>query len=192
LNDPAYQVQRNKELKERGDYGNLVPLTIGDKLADITGPIVNFVKGLFEQKNQSNQVSHPYSAMLATPFQQPSLYTGAFEKHAKGGILTRPHLGMVAEAGPEAVIPLSTRLRDRSLSIWEQAGEMLGIPRNESGGMVGANSNMITSSDKAITIQISGDTNINISDSSDLDEEALALRIGSIFVSKIKKSMENR
>lgn len=28
-------------------------------------------------------------------------------RHAKGGIVTKPHIGMVGEAGPEAIIPLS-------------------------------------------------------------------------------------
>jgi len=46
--------------------------------------------------------------------------------YAKGGILTRPHLGMVAEAGPEAVIPLSTQMRGRALKLWQQTGEILG------------------------------------------------------------------
>lgn len=31
----------------------------------------------------------------------------AVPKHAKGGIVTRPHLGIVGEAGPEAIIPLN-------------------------------------------------------------------------------------
>ena len=32
---------------------------------------------------------------------------GAIPMHAEGGITTRPHIGMVGEAGPEAIIPLS-------------------------------------------------------------------------------------
>ena len=32
---------------------------------------------------------------------------GGIPRHAKGGIVTRPHVGMVGEAGPEAIIPLS-------------------------------------------------------------------------------------
>ena len=31
----------------------------------------------------------------------------AVPRHAKGGIVTRPHLGIVGEAGPEAIIPLN-------------------------------------------------------------------------------------
>jgi hypothetical protein len=28
-------------------------------------------------------------------------------RHAKGGIVTRAHIGMIGEAGPEAIIPLN-------------------------------------------------------------------------------------
>ncbi len=50
----------------------------------------------------------------------------AIEQHARGGILTRPHLGMVAEAGPEAVIPLTPGMRSRALALWQRVGFMLG------------------------------------------------------------------
>lgn len=33
------------------------------------------------------------------------------DKHAAGGVFTQPHLGVVAEAGPEAIIPLNNRAR---------------------------------------------------------------------------------
>jgi len=46
--------------------------------------------------------------------------------HAAGGILTRPHLGLVAEAGPEAIIPLSARTRKRALDLWYRTGQLLG------------------------------------------------------------------
>ncbi|MBY0088394.1 phage tail tape measure protein [Brevibacillus brevis] len=47
--------------------------------------------------------------------------------YANGGILTRPHIGMVAEAGPEAVIPLNGSRR--AASLWQQAGDALGMSR---------------------------------------------------------------
>lgn len=37
---------------------------------------------------------------------KPSVMT-AIPRHAKGGIVTKPHLGIVGEAGPEAIIPLN-------------------------------------------------------------------------------------
>ncbi len=48
-------------------------------------------------------------------------------KYAAGGILTRPHLGLVAEAGAEAIIPLSTGMRPRALKLWAETGKRLGV-----------------------------------------------------------------
>ena len=45
--------------------------------------------------------------------------------YAEGGILKHPHIGMVAEGGPEAVIPLDGS--PRAKSIWQEAGELLGV-----------------------------------------------------------------
>lgn len=45
-------------------------------------------------------------------------------KHASGGIMTEPHIGMVAEAGPEAIIPLNGSRS--AVSLWEQTGQLLG------------------------------------------------------------------
>lgn len=58
--------------------------------------------------------------------------------YAHGGILTRPHLGMVAEAGPEAIIPLSARMRARALALYEETGRRLGVRPYEEGGFAGA------------------------------------------------------
>jgi tape measure domain-containing protein len=57
--------------------------------------------------------------------------------HAAGGILTRPHLGLVAEAGPEAIIPLSARMRSRALALYEETGRRLGVRPYAEGGLVG-------------------------------------------------------
>jgi len=58
--------------------------------------------------------------------------------YATGGILTRPHLGLVAEAGPEAIIPLSVGMRSRALSLWEETGRRLGVRPYAEGGFAGA------------------------------------------------------
>jgi len=58
-------------------------------------------------------------------------------EHATGGILHRPHLGLVAEAGPEAIIPLSTRMRARALALYEETGRRLGVRPYAEGGLVG-------------------------------------------------------
>lgn len=48
--------------------------------------------------------------------------------HAEGGIFSRPHMGIVAENGPEAIIPLSDKARGVPLLM--QAAQSLGISRD--------------------------------------------------------------
>ena len=47
--------------------------------------------------------------------------------HAKGGIFTSTHMGLIAESGPEAVIPLSGKYKDRGIEIWHGVGNIFGI-----------------------------------------------------------------
>ena len=51
--------------------------------------------------------------------------------------MTRPHLGLVAEDGAEAIIPLSGNRRERGLDLWERTGEMLGVKPYADGGIAG-------------------------------------------------------
>ena len=68
--------------------------------------------------------------------------TGNVKPHAAGGIFASPHVGLVAEAGPESIIPLSAGRRSRSIDLWTQTGQMLGmkplelaeIPESDSAG----------------------------------------------------------
>jgi hypothetical protein len=62
-------------------------------------------------------------------------YTGAVPAYAQGGIINRPHVGMVGEAGPEAIIPL--RNDGNSRGLWETAGRLAGFNRPEQGGASG-------------------------------------------------------
>lgn len=53
--------------------------------------------------------------------------SGRIAPHATGGIMTRPHVGLVAEDGPEAIIPLGGSRRTRALDLWNQTGSLLGV-----------------------------------------------------------------
>jgi hypothetical protein len=81
-----------------------------------------------------NYIKSRYGSVYNTPlFRSGGRYVG----YAQGDIVTRPHLGLVGEAGPEAIIPLSARMRSRSLSLWEKTGQMLGVRPYEFGGFTG-------------------------------------------------------
>lgn len=57
--------------------------------------------------------------------------------HAAGGIMNRPHLGLVAEDGEEAIIPLTAKRRSRGIALWQEAGKRLGVTAYADGGIVG-------------------------------------------------------
>ncbi|MDI6872283.1 MAG: tape measure protein [Bacillota bacterium] len=54
--------------------------------------------------------------------------------HALGTIATSPHVAMVADDGPESIIPLSSRLRSRALALWRETGRRLGVQSFALGG----------------------------------------------------------
>lgn len=56
--------------------------------------------------------------------------------NANGGIYDGAMLSWVAEDGPEAIIPLGAKRRERGLELWLQAGEMLGVTEFADGGIV--------------------------------------------------------
>ncbi|MDT4370064.1 phage tail tape measure protein [Blautia faecis] len=96
--------------------------------------------------------------------------------HALGGIFDEPHFGIVAEAGPESIIPLDGS--DRSLSLFEQTGEMLGVLNSGEGKSVEAPVQTVNApqslsqpvgspqtSERVIRLEIGGQGSINVSGS---------------------------
>lgn len=61
---------------------------------------------------------------------------GKFFHNAKGGHIGSHIVSELGEEGPEMVIPL-TKYRSRALSLWGQAGSILGVTRNAKGGVSG-------------------------------------------------------
>lgn len=66
-----------------------------------------------------------------------SSVTATIAGNAEGSIVTRPLLSWVGEDGPEAIIPLGSKRRDRGMDLWLQAGRALGVKEYAEGGMVG-------------------------------------------------------
>lgn len=62
--------------------------------------------------------------------------TASIAKNADGDIVNGPLLSWVGEDGPEAIIPLGGKRRSRGLSLWEKAGELLGVRKYADGGVV--------------------------------------------------------
>lgn len=66
-----------------------------------------------------------------------SSVTASIAGNAKGNIVTGPLLSWVGEDGPEAIIPLGSKRRDRGMDLWLQAGRALGVKEYADGGMIG-------------------------------------------------------
>lgn len=66
-----------------------------------------------------------------------SSVTASIAGNAEGSIVTRPLLSWVGEDGPEAIIPLGSKRRDRGMDLWLQAGRALGVKEYADGGMIG-------------------------------------------------------
>lgn len=56
----------------------------------------------------------------------PHLHFEKIKMYANGGIVKSPTMGMVGEAGPEGIIPLSLNKRGIALDLWGRIGEMIG------------------------------------------------------------------
>ncbi|MET3349044.1 UNVERIFIED_ORG: putative nucleic acid-binding Zn-ribbon protein [Arthrobacter sp. UYEF1] len=63
---------------------------------------------------------------------------GVYQAHAAGGVFTSPHLGLVAEAGAEAIIPLTDPRRAREVMV--EAG--LASPKSNSGTVINQTNNI--------------------------------------------------
>ena len=74
-------------------------------------------------------------------------------KHATGGIFSKPHVGLVAEDGPEAIIPLGAKRRQRGLDLWQKAGAAMGVTAYANGGIVG---NVPSAGGNSIQVDVGG------------------------------------
>lgn len=98
-----------------------------EKLPSIASDIWNKISGWFS--GIGNWISQAWSNV--TSFFSSGFSAGSsgssYAPHAWGGLMTSPHIGLVAEAGPEMIIPLSRNKNARGVSLWMQAGRILGV-----------------------------------------------------------------
>ncbi len=65
-----------------------------------------------------------------------SVYSGPGPTpYADGGLIRRPHIGLVGEEGPEMIIPLSASRRNRALDLWMKTAKYLGVRQYADGGI---------------------------------------------------------
>jgi SLT domain-containing protein/phage tail tape-measure protein len=101
-------------------------------------------------------IGGPAYALLEKVMGKGESVTGLHTK-ANGGIVNGPEVTLIGEAGTEAVIPLSSARRNRGLSLWQQAGRMLGVRMFANGGIVGGGQ---TQNNKAVKAAASISTSV--------------------------------
>lgn len=93
-----------------------------DFVTDLWGGITDFFSGLWD--GIKNIVSKITGKAKEAKGDADTVKKNGPRKYASGGLITKPHLGLVGEDGPEMVIPLTKR--NRGLALWAKAGKMLG------------------------------------------------------------------
>ena len=93
------------------------------------------------------------------------------KRHANGGVVNGTTLSYVGEDGPEAIIPLGSKRRQRGMDLWNQVGAMLGVP-------VDRNKQKIYKLSK------------KVKKSADYDESSIKISVGNVSVN-LKGSSEN-
>lgn len=88
--------------------------------------------------------------------------SGSISSHANGGFAYGPELTWWGEDGPEVIIPLGSKRRQRGLELWAQAGEMLGVGKHADGGIIGsgggASKNILDNTERLIEPISEGDS----------------------------------
>jgi len=148
-----------------GAIGSVVP-GVGTVLGGISGGVLTGGAHLFNK----------YIFSPAVNATQP-------KKNAIGGIFNKP-LGLVAEAGPEAIIPLSGSMRPRALSLWNQVGNQFGF--NGMPTLAG------TGGGTVINVYLDGAVQAQIDVRNDSDAEQAANRAAAIIAGKLKGIFTNK
>jgi TP901 family phage tail tape measure protein len=101
---------------------NVVARAVEVMTAPVRGLVALWEKARTTWQSFAGGAGKPLPGGPGGPPLPKSLHVAA---HAAGGIFDRPHLGLVAEAGPEAVIPL--RDSKRGLPLLAAAGRIMGL-----------------------------------------------------------------
>ena len=124
-------------------------------------------------------------------------------EYANGGFLSKDQLVRVGEGNKrEVIIPLHSSKRSRGLSLWKQAGEMLGINSNlftnvttnnympaMAHALSSGNTNYNKSNNSNSAFSFNG---ININIGNNKTDEEMASTIGWKILAEVKQAYQNR
>ena len=143
-----------------------------------TDTIPNFFSGLWDKV--SGSFGAGYSAAKG----------GSVAEHAWGGIITKPHMGIVAEDGAEGIIPLSPSKRQRGIDLWQRTGEILGVRTYADGGIVGdepdeipvASATGTAGPNVTIKVEVKAEPTFTIESSGDTTDESKVVAILKAYI----------
>ena len=186
------------------ERGANIPDQISGAIADNSSNVESAIEGLYAHSSQyldqvyakgfdvDTEVRVNYKTTTVEP---PSIYDsiGTYTNpayvtpHAEGGIFSTPHFGLLAEDGPEAYIPLDGS--QNALSIWEQAGEMLGVGQTRDETLLAgvAGKGAATGANNGVNIQILFNPHISIQGTATQKEVREAVAMGADDVINIIK-----
>jgi TP901 family phage tail tape measure protein len=124
-----YEIERGAASMVNGIIGGINDM-IGaiNSVTSLVGVTIPKLNQVHWGSDGAGNTQYAVSAIQNGGYDAMGTVNGAYlaaHKHATGGIFSTPHFGLVAEAGPEAIIPLSNP--SRGLALWQQAGAALGV-----------------------------------------------------------------
>lgn len=109
----------------------------GEAIAGWFSSVWSGIQGFLSSAANSLYEGYALATGRAHRSSSGEVHGGSGGKYAWGGILSGPRYGVVAEDGPEAIIPLSPSKNDRALDLWMKAGQYLGVKPYADGDIVG-------------------------------------------------------
>lgn len=154
-------------------FGQLVSATVQfglDMGSNILTGIKNALGGLGTWiKNQLPSVASIKNTLLGAGGSDSKTSTSksvksstTTKRYASGGFITAPHMGIVGEAGPEVIIPLSGNQRNRALGLLESTSNMLGVNKKQTNPVSAVKQNAPVNSVKGVSQQGTSDNSITI------------------------------
>lgn len=153
LNENFYELRKYVEEELNNIFSD------GFKIETDAAIQVNYNVGFAKEKGISKNI--PGLNTILQRYYQLPVYMGGdgpiqqmIHLQANGNIISSPTLSIVGEAGPEAIIPLSASRRSRGISLWEQAGEMLGMFSSKDYNSVTYSSDSMNANASGVNVQI--------------------------------------
>ncbi len=120
------------------DLWSSVSTFVTEKIPEYAKALKDSVTGWFGSfRDWASNIWDKVKSSFSAGYEAGSSGGSNVAKHAWGGIMTKPHMGIVAEDGAEGIIPLSPSKRARGLDLWWRTGELLGVRPFGNGGIAG-------------------------------------------------------